>query len=112
MVHSDLLNRNVLVAGDKISAVLDWGSSFFGDTLYDIAWFHFYEPWYPEFGRIKLPERLLQHFLDDPTTNKENVPERLLTYQLHIGLDSIAYNAFQRDWESLLEVAGYVERLG
>lgn len=112
MVHSDLLNRNVLVVGDRISAVLDWGSSFFGDTLYDIAWFHFYEPWYPEFGRFGVAERLLQHFLNDPATNKANVAERLLAYQLHIGLDSIAYNAFQRDWASLLEVAEYVETLG
>lgn len=112
MVHSDLLNRNVLVAGDRISAVLDWGSSFFGDTLYDVAWFHFYEPWYPEFGRLGVARRLLDHFQADPATNKTNVAERLLAYQLHIGLDSIAYNAFQRDWESLLEVADYVEGLG
>ena len=37
LIHDDLINRNVLVDGDRISAVLDWGSSKYGDFLYDIA---------------------------------------------------------------------------
>src|SRR5215472_12658602 len=36
LVHSDLLNRNVLTDSGTITAVLDWGSSFYGDALYDI----------------------------------------------------------------------------
>ena len=41
--HDDLINRNLLVDGDRISAFLDWGSSIYGDFLYDIAKlvFHF-----------------------------------------------------------------------
>ena len=31
LIHSDLLNFNVLVADDLISAVIDWGSSLYGD---------------------------------------------------------------------------------
>jgi aminoglycoside phosphotransferase (APT) family kinase protein len=38
VVHGDLLARNVLVEGDRISGVLDWGSACFGDPLYDAAW--------------------------------------------------------------------------
>jgi hygromycin-B 4-O-kinase len=37
MIHGDLLARNVLVEGDRISGVLDWGSACFGDPLYGAA---------------------------------------------------------------------------
>ncbi|HLI50610.1 MAG TPA: phosphotransferase, partial [Thermomicrobiaceae bacterium] len=43
LVHSDLINHNVLAAGDRITAVLDWGSALYGDPLWDIAWLAFYE---------------------------------------------------------------------
>lgn len=38
VIHGDLLNRNVLVDGGRISAVLDWGNALYGDHLYDAAW--------------------------------------------------------------------------
>jgi thiamine kinase-like enzyme len=38
LVHSDLLHYNVLVAADRVTAVLDWGSSLYGDFLFDLAW--------------------------------------------------------------------------
>lgn len=37
LIHDDLLNRNVLVEDDRIVALLDWGSSKYGDFLYDVA---------------------------------------------------------------------------
>jgi hygromycin-B 4-O-kinase len=37
LVHSDLLYFNVLVRDDHVSAVLDWGSSMYGDFLWDLA---------------------------------------------------------------------------
>ena len=48
LVHEDLMNFNVLVDRDRISAVLDWGSSIYGDFLYDLVKIVFYEPWYPQ----------------------------------------------------------------
>jgi hygromycin-B 4-O-kinase len=43
LVHSDLLAYNVLVDldADGIAAVLDWGSSLYGDFLWDVAWLTF-----------------------------------------------------------------------
>lgn len=100
LVHSDLINHNVLAAEDRITAVLDWGSSIYGDSLWEVAWLAFYEPWYPAFTEIGLVRRLLDDFIADPGANREKIEERLLCYQLAIGLDSIAYNATRQDWSN------------
>jgi hygromycin-B 4-O-kinase len=107
LVHSDLINRNVLAKNGNINAVLDWGSSVYGDSLYDVVWFIFYEPWYPNFGKTNLPQELLEDYKSDPTTNKVNINFRILCYQLHIGLDSIAYNSFKQDWDHAEEAVSY-----
>lgn len=110
LVHADLINRNVLVADDNINAVLDWGSSFYGDSLYDVAWFTFYELWYSNFREINLPQRLLKDYKTDPHTNKADLDLRLLCYQLHIALDSLAYNSFKQTWKNAQEVADYASK--
>ncbi|HET7036557.1 MAG TPA: phosphotransferase [Thermomicrobiaceae bacterium] len=107
LVHADLLHFNVLCQSGRISAVLDWGSAFYGDPLYDIVWFRYYQPWYPEFARITLAERLLAGFRADPRANTADIDARVRCYELHIGLDSIAYNAFKQDWPHAEEAAAY-----
>jgi len=107
LVHSDLLNRNVLAREGRITAVLDWGSSFYGDSLYDIAWFTFYEPWFPQFGAINLAQRLLADFIADSHTNTDDLDARLLCYLLDIGIGSIAYNAYIENWVNAMEAADY-----
>lgn len=52
LLHADLLNYNVLVRGNRLSAVLDWGSAMYGDWLLDIAWLNFWQPWYPSWASI------------------------------------------------------------
>ena len=112
LIHSDLLNRNVLVAGDRISAVIDWGCALYGDFLYDVAWFTFWQPWYPAWQGIDFPRAVQAHYaaigLEVP-----QFAERLRACQLHIGLAGQAYQAFTRRWADLeatarrtLEVAG------
>lgn len=105
LVHSDLLNHNVLARDGRITAVLDWGSSLYGDPLWDVAWFAFYEPWFPHFARIGLVQRLLEDFVADPAANTADIEARLLCYQLAIGLDSIAYNASRENWPNAREAA-------
>jgi hygromycin-B 4-O-kinase len=111
LVHSDLLNRNVLTSSGSITAVLDWGSSFYGDSLYDVAWFSFYEPWYPYFQDVRVSQRLLEDFKADPHSNTANVDARLMCYKLDIGMGSIAYNAFKKDWKNAEEAASYTLKL-
>ncbi len=111
LVHSDLLNRNVLTSSGSVTAVLDWGSSIYGDALYDVAWFTFYEPWYPQFQELRVAQRLLEDFRADPHTNKVDIEARLMCYQLEIGIGSIAYNAFKQNWENAEEAADYTLKL-
>ncbi len=98
VVHSDLLNFNVLVDGDEVSAVIDWGSSLYGDFLWDVAWLTFWQqPWYPEWNGIDIVGLALEHYgaigLEVP-----NFTERLRCYELCIGLDGLAYQSWKQRW--------------
>jgi hygromycin-B 4-O-kinase len=93
LIHSDLLHNNVLVAGERITSVLDWGCALYGDWLYDLAWFCFWQPWYPAWQRIDFQAEAARHYasigLDVPSFE-----ERLCACQIHIGLASQAYLAY------------------
>ena len=100
LIHDDLINFNVLVDGDRISAVLDWGSSIYGDFLYDIAKLVFYRPWYSAWRNIDFAAEARAHYeaigLDVP-----RFAQRLSCYTLRIGLSDMAYSAFRKRWEQV-----------
>jgi hygromycin-B 4-O-kinase len=104
LIHSDLLNFNVLVSDQSISAVIDWGCSLYGDFLYDVAWFAFWSPWYPAWEGIDFPQEAARHYaaigLDVP-----HFKERLRCCQVHIGLGSQCYTANIGRWDTLEAVA-------
>ena len=104
LIHSDLLNFNVLVADGRISAVIDWGCAMYGDFLYDLAWFEFWAPWYPAWRGIDFKREAAQHYasigLEVP-----GFEERLTVCQIHIGLAAQAYNAFKERWDALEQTA-------
>jgi hygromycin-B 4-O-kinase len=104
LIHSDLLNFNVLVKDGRISAFVDWGCAMYGDFLYDLAWFEFWSPWYPAWRGIDFRGEAARHFaaigLDVP-----RFEERLTCCQIHIGLAAQAYNAFKERWDALEETA-------
>jgi hygromycin-B 4-O-kinase len=111
LVHSDMVNRNVLVEKGEIMAVLDWGSAFIGDPLYDIAWIKFCEPWTPYFKSAQVVESLIGDFRADPNVNKEHIDERLQCYLLNIGAGSLTYNAFRGDWKVAQDIVDYTNKL-
>ena len=100
IVHNDLLNRNVLVDAGRLTGVIDWGNAFYGDPLYDIAWFLYWWPWYPTWQGIDLQAIIDRHWEkhNGPPAQRE---ERLLCYLIHIGLDHIAYTAFRQRSEDM-----------
>jgi hygromycin-B 4-O-kinase len=110
LIHSDLLNSNLLVSDARISAVIDWQCSLYGDSLYDVAWFIYYAPWFPQFAAVQLCQKLIAHF-ESMTANNSNLMTRLLCYQLHIGLGSICYNTFKKDWKAVQETAEYTLKI-
>jgi hygromycin-B 4-O-kinase len=104
LVHSDLLNRNVLVSADRIQAVLDWGSSLYGDFLYDVAWLVFWQPWYPAWSGVDFVDEAVRHYarIRLPVADVET---RLRACLIHIGLDGQTYQAFKGRWTDLEQTA-------
>ena len=102
VVHSDLLNYNVLVRGERLTAVLDWGSEMYGDWLFDLAWFSFWQPWFPAWAAIDFEAEARRYFdtIDD-------FDLRVQCSKIAIGLDNQAYCAFKGEarWEQLAAVA-------
>jgi hygromycin-B 4-O-kinase len=93
MIHDDLLARNVLVQGDRIAGVLDWGSACFGDPRYDAAWLLYCWGWYPQWSSVDLEAAIGRRWNPDPVA--------LRAYQLHIGLGSIGYCAARGRWDDV-----------
>jgi hygromycin-B 4-O-kinase len=104
LIHSDLLNFNVLVADGRISAVIDWGCAMYGDFLYDLAWFEFWSPWYPAWRGIDFRAEAARHFAEIGLAVPQ-LDERLTGCQIHIGLAAQAYNAYKERWDALEETA-------
>jgi hygromycin-B 4-O-kinase len=104
LIHSDLLNYNVLVEDRRISAVVDWGCAMYGDFLYDLAWFAFWAPWYAAWRGIDFRSEATRHYASIDLT-VPRFEERLTCCQIHIGLAAQAYNAFKERWDALEETA-------
>lgn len=104
VVHSDLLNYNVFVDGDRISGVIDWGCAMYGDFLYELAWFAFWSPWYPQWSDIDVAKAARIHYAG-LGVDLHDFDVRIISYQLHIGLGHQAYNASIGEWNDLADVA-------
>jgi hygromycin-B 4-O-kinase len=100
LVHSDLLNYNVLVADGRVTAVLDWGSSIYGDFVFDLAWLTFWQPWYPAWRGIDFRRAARRHYAEIGLEVAE-FEERMRCCELCIGLDGMAYQAFRLRWTDL-----------
>jgi hygromycin-B 4-O-kinase len=104
LIHSDLLNYNVLVEDGRISAVIDWGCAMYGDFLYDLAWFEFWAPWYAAWHGIDFRGEAARHYASIGLA-VPRFEDRLTCCQIHIGLAAQAYNAFKERWDALEETA-------
>jgi hygromycin-B 4-O-kinase len=95
VLHLDLLNHNVLVTEDasRLEAVFDWGCLAYGDFVYEVAWFTFWAPWHPGLGAIDFRSSVLDHYAEIGL-EVDNFDERLACYEIHIGLNHLAYNTF------------------
>jgi len=95
VIHADLMGDNLLVDGERVGAVVDWANSMYGDFVYDLARLEFWTPWFPELEPV-LHDAVCEHYADEP-----DFEARLRCYQVHLGLDAQAYNAFTGRWQEL-----------
>jgi len=110
LLHCDLTNRNVFVAGERITGIFDWGCSIYGDHLYEVALFEFWSPWQPQLDIAALKQGLARRWAEQGYTPL-NMTERLRACHLHIGLEHIAYHAQLGNGEMLQQVAERMEIL-
>jgi len=110
LLHSDLLNFNVLARQDRISAVLDWGSSMYGDFLWDLAWITFWQPWYHAWAALDVRAAAVHHF-ETAGVSVPQFAERMRCYELAIGLDGMAYQAFAHRPDDLAWTTRHVRNL-
>jgi hygromycin-B 4-O-kinase len=106
LIHGDLLSRNVLAHGGRVTGILDWGNSMYGDSLYDAAWLIFWWPWYPQWASLDIRQSIIDR--QRARGRSADLEERLLAYEIHIALDAIAYCAFKHRWD---DVATHVQSL-
>src|SRR3989339_835730 len=104
LIHSDLLHFNLLVKESRIVAVIDWGCAKYGDFLYDLAWFVFWQFYYPSMNGIDFTKEAKKYF-ESVGVALPNFEKRLKCYQLNIGLDSMAYCSFKENWKNVKMVS-------
>lgn len=107
LIHQDTLNYNVVVQNDHISGLFDWGTAMWGDAVYDLAWFRFWNPWYPQWHDLDIPGYLER----EVGIIGVHPAERMRCCLLHIGLMHIRYNAFIGNLGGMKDVAKATERL-
>lgn len=104
LIHNDLLHYNVLVENERISAVIDWGNSMYGDFIYELALFSFYTSWYPSMAGIDWSTIALKHY-EEIGLEVQSFQNRLYCYELRIALDGMAYCALKERWSDFDVVA-------
>ena len=110
LIHYDLLNRNVLVNNNEITAVFDWGCGLYGDFIFELASFTFWSPLIDGYKDFDW-KRLAQEHYESIGLVVPDLDLRLLTYELFIGLEHLGYNAFIGGWENYVKTEDLVMKL-
>lgn len=84
LIHGHFGFDTLFTDGKKITGVIDWTESKYGDFLYDVAWLLFW-PTDPEFQGI-----FNKHYAK---TVFMNYRQRILCYQLHIAINALSFYA-------------------
>lgn len=104
VVHTDL-SGNTLVADGTLTGVFDWGNAVIGDPAYDVAHLTFWAPWHPGCPEPELRAAAAEVLGDD-------LDERVRTYELHVALEALRFNAAMRRPRTIEAVLGRVDALG
>ncbi|OGH23502.1 MAG: hypothetical protein A2629_00445 [Candidatus Levybacteria bacterium RIFCSPHIGHO2_01_FULL_41_15] len=84
LIHGDYGFNNLLTDKERITGVIDWGESKYGDFLYDVAWLSF---WTKDIDY----EKEFYKFYKKKNADVSNYKEKLLCYKLHLGLGAIHF---------------------
>lgn len=92
--HGDYGSNNMLVDDNKFTAVIDWDCAGYGDPLHEVASAHFWSTW------LMCMDKSYKYY-ETIYRNEENYKEKILCYELHLGLEEIYENVIDEDLETL-----------
>jgi hygromycin-B 4-O-kinase len=92
LIHGDYGWENLLSDGKKVTGVIDWSESRYGDFIYDVAWMTFWPSPY-NYG-IAFDKHFEEKKVDIP-----NYKKRILCYQVYIALNSLGFYAYSNQKE-------------
>lgn len=104
LLHNDLLHNNVLVQGNDISGVFDWGCAGLGDFVYEFASFTLYAPWHTGMANIDWLAEVKGHYQSIDLIVPD-LERRLRCYEVHLALSGLGYSAFRENWVDYEAVA-------
>lgn len=84
LIHGDFGSDNLLSNNNKITGVIDWELSRYGDFLYDVAWLDFWEM------KVDYTDIFEKHY-KKTGVSIPNFQERILCYKFHFGLGSLDF---------------------
>jgi hygromycin-B 4-O-kinase len=88
LVHGDFGSNNVLTNGFEVTGVIDWSEALIGDPLYDVANIFFWSTWLNCM-------RQQAHYFESRLGSLPELRNRLLCYQLRIGLAEVHQNVVE-----------------
>lgn len=93
LVHGEYGYNNVLVQDGKVTAVLDWVDTTYGDFVYDIAWIDYWP------RGVDQSERFRQYYIS------QGIPlpdfwQRVACYKCYMGLDAMRFFAKTNNFEA------------
>lgn len=92
LIHNDFGFDNVISDGEKITGVIDWEHSAYGDPLKDIAWLDF---WKEEQGYAAT----FRQYYEAKDELPDNFDERIKCYKLIIAMGALGFFARSRQQE-------------
>ncbi len=106
LVHNDLYHRNVLTDDGAVNGVFDWGISFLGDPLYDVAMLCFWSPWFEHIDEQQLLAELRRRW---PPSAIADFALRFEACMLHMALEHIGYTAALGHSDQLARIVARLE---
>lgn len=97
LIHGDYGFGNILSDGKKITAVIDWESSMYGDFLFDVAWLSVWSK------SIDYEEIYWSHCVAKGI-KIDNYRERILCYKLYICLRTFSFFAYSDQEDKYLKL--------
>lgn len=108
LLHNDLHPKNVIIKDGKLSGIIDWECSQFGEPDFDLS--HLVH-WcvYPPDNGVKYEMLLKAVFESLPIIYKyENIQTRLTVYQLEHELNQLVWNGKNQELERIHRIKGWL----